>query len=219
MKRFLQSFSRWVVRIAAAAFFLQVVIGFTGMPRWPGQHKPVEGAPPPSYIVVLGGGGIPSETGLMRTYCAAAIGTNYPLAKFVVSLPCEGDPATNSVGRMRDELVMRGIAVESIMMEYTGLNTHEQAAGIARLLGPAALGEPVLVVTSPYHITRSLLCFRKVGFTRVTGAATLGTGAEADLSLVGPLDLRYTLWANLHTEIEWVREHVAMLYYWTKGWI
>ncbi|MFH1183692.1 MAG: YdcF family protein [Chloroflexota bacterium] len=219
MKRFIQVFARWLVRFAAAAFFLQLVIGFTGMPRWPGQHRPNETAPPPAYIVVLGGGGIPSETGLMRTYCAAAIGTNYPLATFIVSLPCEGDPATNSVGRMRDELVLRGIPPESITMEHEGLNTHEQAAGIARLLGPAELDAPVLVVTSPYHVRRSLLCFRKVGFTRVSGAATLGIGAEADLSLAGPLDLRYTFWANLQAEVEWARECLAMLYYRLRGWI
>ena len=219
MKRFLQTFSRWMIRLAAAAFFLQLLIGLFGMPRWYGQSKPKKVTPQPAYIVVLGGGGIPSESGLMRTYCAATIGTNFPLAKLIVSLPCEGDPETNSVGRMRDELVMRGIPAGSILMEYAGLNTHEQAVGVAQLLGTRALGLPVVVVTSPYHVKRSVLCFRKVGFTNVTGAAAMGIGAEANLSLVGPLDLRYTFWANLHSEIEWIREHVAMLYYRLRGWI
>ncbi|MBX7259624.1 MAG: YdcF family protein [Candidatus Hydrogenedentes bacterium] len=208
-----------VVRFAAAAFFLQVVIGFTGMPRWRANRHAEADAAAPAYIVVLGGGGIPSETGLMRTYCAAAIGTNYPSATFIVSLPCDGDPETNSVGRMRDELVLRGLPRHSIEMEHDGLNTHEQAASVARILGPAALTNRVLVVTSPYHIRRALLCFRKVGFTQVDGSATLGIGAEADAGAAGPLDLRYTFWATLHAEIDWVRECVALLYYRLRGWI
>lgn len=204
----------------AVAFVLEALVGFFGLPgfvgRWFGAPAR-EASVAPQYVVVLGGGGIPSESGLIRTYFAAELYRKHPGAVFVVSLPSEGNPETNSVGRMRDELVMRGVPATSIRMESAALNTHEQAVNVARLLGPDAQRVQVRIVTSPWHMRRAIGCFRKAGFQLVGGAATFNTGAEADPGS-GTL-LRYVFWANLTAGIECLRESAALLVYQLHGWI
>jgi uncharacterized SAM-binding protein YcdF (DUF218 family) len=167
--------------------------------------------------VVLGGGGIPSSSSLLRTYWAAQYGKNLTGTTFIVSLPSDGDPQTNNVGRMRDELVLRGIPLSAIRMEYHGVNTHEQAVNIQHLLGHEALDQPILIVTSEYHMRRAVLCFRELGFTQVSGLLANEIGTEAE---VGPWAcLRYGVWAHLEQETHILRELVALEAYKLKGWI
>jgi len=216
----LRTFARFCVRTAAAAFFLQILIAVVGPPRgsvrWlTGKAELMRAAP--RYIVVLGGAGIPSEAGLIRVYYAAEYGRGLTNATFVVALPADGDPETSSVGRMRDELVLRGIPRDRILMETRGLNTHQQAVNIAGMLGPGALGEPMLVVTSPSHVRRSLLCFRKTGFSWVRAAPAENVDNEAD---PGPhARERYGFWNTLQFEVQMARELTAMAVYKLLGWI
>ena len=171
----------------------------------------------PAYIVVLGGAGIPSESGLVRTYYAADYGRQFTGATCIVSLPCEGDPETNSVGRMKQELIMRGIEAGRIRMEYRGWNTHWQAAEIAKMLGTNALREPILIVTSPYHCRRSLLCFRKQGFTQAGCMPAEDTFAEANPG--ENTCVRYGLWSSLDWQLRFARELCALAYYKLRGWV
>ena len=222
MKRFLQILRKVLVRTAALAFALELLVGFLGVPGWLSGRLVADAATlagPPRYVVVLGGGGIPSESGLIRTYYAATAGTNWPTATFVVSLPTDFAPAESSVGRMRDELVLRGIPASSIRMESRSFNTHEQAVRIAALLGPKALDEPVLIVTSSYHVHRALRCFRKAGFGHVAALAAVDQGPEVRVDPSGRILLRYRFWANLESEVQCARELVATFYYKLRGWI
>ena len=172
---------------------------------------------PPAYVVVMGGGGIPSETGLIRTYYGAEYGVQYTGATCIVSLPCEGDPETNAVGRMKRELIMRGVAAERIRMEYRAWNTHWQAVEIARMLGTNALSAPVLIVTSPYHCRRSLLCFRKQGFTQAACLPTEETSSGA--SPGENARVRYGVWSSLEWQLCFARELCALAYYKVRGWV
>jgi len=214
---------RWgrvVITTAALVFGAFLIMGITGIPRpvrdWFITADVQLGAAP-NTIVVLGGEGIPSESGLMRTYAAAMLSRRYPDARYICSLPADGDPETSSVGRMRDELVMRGVPREAVMLEYRAHNTHEQAVAVRALLGDGALDEPLMLVTSPYHARRSLWCFRKAGFTQVACEAALATSAEADMGK--HLFARYGFWNMLETQLRYTRELVAMAYYKLRGWI
>ena len=216
----LRMMGRMLVRVCAALFLIQVTLAtplFDGIVEsW--LEVPDEGAVGnPKYIVVLGGGGIPSDTGLMRTYFGAADSIAYPEATVIVALPADENPETSSVGRMRDELVMRGVPASSILMETQGRNTYEQAKRIRTMLGPAALDEQVHIVTEGTHLRRSVLCFRRVGFTHVSGIGTHNTGAEADIG--GGSFLRYTFWTNLQLQIRVLREIIATALYKSRGWI
>ena len=209
-----------IVRISATLFLLQIALatpwldGLVNSWLEVGEADAMEA---PEYIIVLGGGGIPSSTGLMRTYYGATQSLSFPDATVIVALPADEDPDKNSVGRMRDELVRRGVPASSIRMEAQGKNTHEQSERIRTMLGPAALDDPVHIVTERSHLRRSLLCFRKAGFTRVYGIGAQNTGAEADMG--GGTFLRYTLWTNLQLQIRVVREMIATALYKWRGWI
>lgn len=208
----------FLLKLCGLAFVLQIAVGFVGLPgrltAWLAGGEPP--ADHPRYVAVLGGGGIPSATGLMRTYCAAAYGAGRTGVTFIVALPADRDPETSSVGRMRDELVLRGIPAGSVLMEVRGRNTHEQARNIHRMLRSEE-DEHIAIVTSPYHVRRALLCFRAQGFTHVTGLPATGVGAEADLG--GGVTLRYAFWSNLVSEIEVLRELIALAQYRWNGWL
>jgi len=211
---------RMLVSMSAALFLLQIALAtplLDGVVEsW--LHVADDGAmEAPGYIVVLGGGGIPSGTGLMRTYYGARHSISFPDATVIVALPADEDPETNSVGRMKDELVLRGVPATSILMETEGRNTHEQAERIRAMLGPGVIDDPVHIVTERTHLRRSLLCFKKAGFSSVFGIGTPNTGAEADMG-AGTF-LRYTLWTNLQLQIRVLREVIATGMYKLRGWV
>ncbi|NQU10567.1 YdcF family protein [bacterium] len=205
---------------AGLLFLVQILVAVIGPPAWLTDWLNAKELGPretPRYVIVLGGGGIPSGSGLLRTYVAVEAGVGWTGATFIVSLPTDEDPQTSSVGRMRDELVRRGIPSGAILMEYRGRNTHEQAVRIRELLPPGALNELVTVVTSDYHLRRAVLCFRREGFTRVAGVTAFGTGAEIEPGAWAVL--RYGFWKNLERQATITRELVALLAYKLRGWI
>ncbi len=193
--------------LVVLVFLLQILLAVTGPPQCIVNWLEMPELAPqvtPRNLVVLGGGGIPSGSTLLRTYYAAQYGKNLTGTTFIVALPADGDPETSSVGRMRDELVLRGIPAAAIQMEYRGLNTHAQAVNVRDMLGPEALDQPILIVTSGYHMRRAVLCFRKLGFTNVSGLLASEIGAEAE---IGPWGwLRYGAWSHLERGIRVSRE-------------
>jgi uncharacterized SAM-binding protein YcdF (DUF218 family) len=196
-----------LLHVAGWLFVAQLLCAIAGPPRWITNWLNAADCHPtaiPRYVVVLSGGGIPSGSSLIRAYYAAEFGRGLTGTTFIVAMPTDGDPAQTSVGRMRDELVLRGIPAAAIVMETRGLNTRQQAANVATLLGAPALTEPVVLVTSEYHLRRALLCFRKAGFTQVAGLNAASTGAEADPGAWA--GLRYGIWNNLVNEIKIFRE-------------
>jgi uncharacterized SAM-binding protein YcdF (DUF218 family) len=214
------SVGRFFAVLAAVVFLLQALVAMTGPPQcivdWL-EMPEILPRETPRNLVVLGGGGIPSGSTLLRTYYAAQYGKNLTGTTFIVSLPADGDPETSSVGRMRDELVLRGIPSSAIRMEYRGLNTHQQAVNVQHLLGAEALHQPILIVTSGYHMRRAVDCFRKLGFTRVAGLLASDIGAEAEIGHWGWL--RYGVWGHLEREIRILRELAALATYRLEGWI
>lgn len=209
-----------ISRLLGLITTIAVIIAFVGIPstivRWMtfSDHT-LEGEP--TVIVVLGGGGVPSESGLIRTYYGAEASHAYPEAEVIVSLPTDLDPETSSVGRMRDELVMRGVPSTVIKLEHKARNTHEQAEAIRDMLGLDQLQDPVLLVTSPSHMRRSVLAFQRAGFHNVAGLLATNVGHEAYPG--AGTSLRYGFWNTLSMEIHYMRECVALLYYRVRGWV
>jgi len=173
----------------------------------------------PDAIVVLGGGGIPSKSGLMRSYLAAEAGQRHQQANVVLSLPADehAAPGESHVEKMKAELVLRGIASERIKLETDSFNTHQQAVALYQHFTRDGNHPNVLLVTSDYHLKRSLLTFRRAGFERIAGLPAIATEVEADF---GPLvRIRYTFWGNLQAYVVMARELTAMGVYKVKGWI
>jgi uncharacterized SAM-binding protein YcdF (DUF218 family) len=200
--------SRWALVVLG----LQILLICFGPPRSLEDWLNLARSPlpdSPRYLVVLGGGGVPSGSTLVRCYFAATIARQFTNTTVIVALPADGDPATSSVGRMRDELVLRGVPADAIRLASRGANTRQQADHIRDLLGESAREESVLVVTSHYHARRAVLCFRRAGFRNVTGVSAEEVDAEAEIG--GGAWLRYGVWGNARSAVGVARELVALL--------
>lgn len=233
---------RWVLlpfrvlfRAIGAVAVVLVLLAFTQVPwkvfEWMGDdgaRLPGE----PDYIVVMGGGGIPSESGLIRTYAAAEAAARHPKAKVVVAMPGVVTDTNSSAARMRAELTMRGVARPRVIFEDKGRHTREQAVNCFRLFNATNRQPAVLIVSSTEHVRRCLLSFRKAGFTNVAGRAATAEAVEADLRFdtaelkdkplpdVGQnLVIRYRFWTNLEIEAKCLHEFAALAYYKLLGWI
>ena len=187
---------------------------------------------PPDYIVVMGGGGIPSESGLMRTYEGASAARTFPKAKIIVALPSELNAKDDDAYRMKHELTIRGVRSGRIEHESKGRNTREQALDVARMIDVQS--HTVLLITSPEHVKRTLMAFRKAGCRQIAGHAAYETSITANLlysadalggtnipllNIGGQLTLRYGFWNNVQYLCDSSREFCALGYYWLKGWI
>ena len=236
-------------------FTLIVVLAFTSGPFWMWYDLSVSKAGvnrPPDYIVVLGGGGMPSESGLMRCWYAAKTANYFTRAKVIVALPGNVRDSLSSINGMKKELVIRGIAPERILLEDSGTNTRAEALNILQIISnieyrisnvepdrnskfnvPYSIFKSLLIVTSPEHLYRAVLTFRKAGFMKVDGVPAFEEAIESDLSFTGRrlggrrwvpdignnITLRYQFWTQLHYEELILREVFALGYYWIQGWI
>lgn len=228
---------RWLQKTLAAAGalgVLAVALQFTPLPyrlyRWLGDAGP--GLPEePDYIVLLGGGGIPSESGLMRSYVAAEEARRFPNAMVAVAMTDSNDVSTV---RMLDELEMRGVKRARLLLEDRGRNTREQAVNLARLLRTDGEEPMILLVTSTEHMRRAAGAFRRAGFVHVSGTAAEPVAITADLTyrsadlgaspravpdVGGSLAVRYTFWSNGSMTGRSLRELCALAYYRLQGWL
>ena len=184
--------------------------------RWL-QATPAPASFAPEVIVVLGGGGIPAESTLSRCYAAAEMAASHPRARIVLAIPSSGNAPDSPEALMRREMEMRGVEAGRMVSETRGRNTHEQAGRVAGLLLQEGMDRAVLVVTSDYHMRRSLSCFRQAGFTRVQGHFATDSSVNADLGAAQTV--RYTFWSAAEVLVVSMRELVALAWYWAKGWI
>ena len=190
---------------------------------------------PPDFIVVMGGAGMPSESGLMRCWYAARVANHFTRANIIIALPGDTTDETSSINGMKEELVLRGIAPGRIMVEDSGTNTRAQAVNIFKSIanGGQLCPSSILIVTSPEHLYRAVLTFKKAGFVKVDGLPAFQKDVEGDLSfnitkpgekslflkLGDNITLRYQFWSQLHYEALVIREWMALLYYKLSGWI
>jgi uncharacterized SAM-binding protein YcdF (DUF218 family) len=221
---------------AGVAAIAGVLLCFTSLPweiyHWLGQPSTnLPGAP--DYVVVLGGGGIPSESGLMRCFYGAAAAAEFPEAPVIVALPEKPGETNTSLERMCREMQMRGVAESRLMVEDSGRNTREQALNIRDMLGGRFEERSLLIISSPEHLRRSVMTFRKAGFEDVGARAAWNRALQEDLNLEdvdlggniaapdvgGSMFLRYIFWDRMVYLHRSSRELIAIAYYWLKGWV
>jgi uncharacterized SAM-binding protein YcdF (DUF218 family) len=209
-----------LVGLCAGAFLLQLVAALPVITSRTANWLRFEEAAlagRPDTIVVLGGAGIPSATGLMRTYHAAQLAHKWPDARVIVAHPSSPGAAVDNAARMADELELRGIEPVRIVRLREGRNTHAQAGAVRALLGDAGRDQRLALVTTGSHMRRAVLCFRREGFTHVAGIWTYTASGDEDLG--GGRFWRYGFWANWRAQIEHLREGVALAVYQARGWI
>jgi uncharacterized SAM-binding protein YcdF (DUF218 family) len=217
-------------------FLTFCILALTTLPYWAYYNLGTTNSKitvPPRTIVLLSGTGIPSESGLLRAYYTAHLAKANPEAHIVISIPGDLSDSMGAAQLTAGEIILRGIAKERIHFENTGRNTREQAQKLAAGKTSTQLNEPVTLVTSPDHMKRAVLAFRKCGFTKVSGLPTFEHSLESDLSFkdsdlkgnkMAPpignnLQVRYQFWTHLKLEILVIREYFGLAYYRMRGWV
>ena len=224
-----------LLMVAGCVFITLCILAFTTLPFWAyyslgTKNSEING--PPKTIVLLSGMGMPSADGLLRSYYTAKLAEANPGALVVIVIPGSLADSAGDPLRFAAELVLRGVNKQSITFENEGRNTREQALKVAGKI-PSQLNQPLTLVTSPEHMRRSVLAFRKCGFTNVSGFPAFENALVADLTFpegdlkgnkyVPPignnLQVRYQFWTHLKFEVIVIREYFALGYYKLRGWI
>ena len=250
MKSALRIFSRTAKSLLILAGLLALlgsVVEFSPLPWRAYQHLttiPAPGRESPTYILVMGGSGIPGRSGLMRTFYAAQAAAEYPRADILIAMPL-GTVQSVASRAYLDELRLRGVDSPRLRILDGGRNTREQALRLAEYLADRPAPARILIVSSPEHMRRTAACLRKTcaeaGIElQVTACPAFDISIEdplpwhaAELDTPGPapvtraavpdigasLCFRYNLWNNLGYTIDALREGAALLYYRLRGWI
>jgi uncharacterized SAM-binding protein YcdF (DUF218 family) len=178
----------------------------------------------PDGIVVLGGSIEPDLSAARgtavfsgsvdRIIAAAALAHRYPSARIVFSggsANLIADDAAKEADTARAVFERLGIAKDRLMMERASRNTVENAEFSKALVSPKP-GERWLLVTSAYHMPRSIGIFRKVGFAIEPYPVDWRTGGPGDL-------LRFSIYAldGLGRVEIAMREWIGLSAYWITG--
>lgn len=213
---------------------LMLILSFTPLPyhvyHWLGTHNAQLDAPP-DYIVVMGAGGMPGPGGLMRSHFAAEAALFFRDAEIIVALPIDtSDFYGSDAYRMFRQMTLMGVDSNRFIFESKGTNTYTQVMEIREMLSDKE-NNRLLIVSSPEHIRRCMLTFRKSGFEHVGGLPTFEAAFSIDLLLteeekeksIQPIDrrvaVRYNMWNYLNLQIAILREFTALGYYKLKGYI
>src|SRR5262249_38598696 len=113
---------------------------------------------------------------------------------------------------LRDSALRLGVDPNHIVLEMTSTNTREEATIIRGMLGDRA-SQPLIVVTSPTHMRRSVAVFRAAGLDPIPSVAAYKS--EGTLEHYRWLPSDTGLW--LLTSV--VYDTAANLYYWLRGWL
>jgi uncharacterized SAM-binding protein YcdF (DUF218 family) len=179
--------------------------------------------PPPTGIVVLGGGISPElslgrgavalNEGAERITVAVELARRYPDARIIFaggSGSLRPNAPTEAPYAVR-EFEALGIPHDRITAEEQSRNTIENAV-FARLLADPKPGERWLLVTSAYHMPRSIAAFRAAGFPV--------EACPVDWRTRGPIDAMRPFFSFIiglaHTDVA-MHEWIGLLIYRVTG--
>ncbi|MEW9808435.1 YdcF family protein [Mesorhizobium sp. ZMM04-5] len=170
-------------------------------------------------IIVLGGGfegainlargGYDINSGGDRYIEAAALALRYPAAKVVVSggtgtliLDGEGDADTSA-----KLFAALGVPASRLILEPESRNTYENVENIRKLVTPGP-DETWLLVTSAFHMPRSVGLFRKAAFPVVPWPVDYRTSGQEGIGVMrdNPTD-------SLATTTMAIREWIGLIAY------
>jgi uncharacterized SAM-binding protein YcdF (DUF218 family) len=214
---------------AVLALLVTFVSGWTSvgaMALHPLENRFERPSPPPddiAGIIVLGGffegainlarGGYELNSSADRIVEAAVLARRYPQARVVVtggsgSLLLDGEADGATAPRLLEAL---GIERGRMVLEDESRDTYENAVFTRDLVGPQE-GETWLLVTSAFHMPRSVMLFRRAGFDVVPWPVDYRTTGEDSLGLS-----RNNVVHTLQTTGVALREWIGLVAYWVTG--
>lgn len=175
---------------------------------------------PPDGIIILGGAhprasampgefNVPLNAYAERLTAGAGLAHRYETARVILTDGGSPVPAAALSARLIASL---GIAEERLVVEDRALSTFDNAVLTRDLVKPAP-GERYVLITSAWHMPRSLATFRAAGWTGLVAFPVDGVTDDrpAWRSWNGSA-ARGLTFADLAA-----REYLALVYYWLKG--
>lgn len=125
------------------------------------------------------------------------------------------DIGEREADELADILQLMGVPNDSIIRESESRNTHESAEAVKKILAGKATSDQCLLITSGFHMRRSLACFANVGLSMDTFSTDFYSHPR-----------RFTPDALLEPKVEaiisWnilIKEWVGFVAYWMAGYI
>jgi uncharacterized SAM-binding protein YcdF (DUF218 family) len=177
----------------------------------------------PDGIVVLGGSieadlSVAHDTAAFsaaagRLIEAAALAHRYPNARVIFSGGSANliSPDAKEADYAAAVFEHLGVSRERLTMERRSRNTQENAEFSKAIAAPKS-GERWLLVTSAYHMPRSVGLFRKAGFAVEPYPVDWRTGKGADILMFSPVAIE----GLQRTDIG-IREWIGLAAYWATG--
>lgn len=174
-------------------------------------------------IVVLGGvvdaamsearGGIAIGGAAERLIAFAQFAHRYPGARLVFT-GGSGDPFRQDVREARHIaalMALMGVAPERLILEEESRNTSENAVLSKRLAHPKE-GETWLLVTSAFHMPRSMGCFRRAGWPVLAYPVDYGTSGGGWVDRLG-----FSMVGGFGELGQALHEWLGLAFYWLSG--
>ncbi len=111
--------------------------------------------------------------------------------------------------------IMAGVDPSHVFIEDRSRNTHENAANSALIIEKNWPGQPFVLITSAFHMRRSIACFEKVGLSPIVFSTDLYSGPWE----WSPLDLAIPSTGSLRSWEILIREWVGVISYRLVGYI
>lgn len=125
------------------------------------------------------------------------------------------DIGEREANNLADAMVLMGVNPSDIVIESNSRNTHESAQEVKKILSGIAQPEECILITSGYHMRRSLGCFKRVGWSMDTFSADFLTHPRTytfDVLFIPKIEAVST-WHHL------IKETVGYLSYRAVGYI
>ena len=196
-------------KVAGAALILYLLLFQTPLVWWLAEPLRVAEAPRRSDAIVVFAGGV-GETGEAQGGAQERIGKAVALyhegvaSRLIIS--------SGFVFTLREAEVMKAIAVsngvpaDAILLEERAANTYENVAFTNRILQERNWRR-IALVSSPYHMRRAVLTWRKVA----PQVEVVATPPEASLFYA------HSRGASLEQIRGLLQEYAAIVYYWWAG--
>jgi len=116
---------------------------------------------------------------------------------------------------LKKALLLMGVKEEDIYLENESRNTYESAVAIKKMYGATIKPEDCLLITSSFHMRRSLACFRKAGMEMDTFTTDFYSHPRhfgLDSLLIPTIDAMI-IWSKL------IKEWVGFIAYSLAGYI
>ena len=112
----------------------------------------------------------------------------------------EDEPEAN---KFRKVMLMAGVSDADIILENTTRNTHESAVAVKKILDSLNFkSEDCLLITSAFHMRRSIACYRKVGLVLESFSTDFYSVPDKPIipTIIIPTIQGFIIWEKLYKE-------------------